>query len=133
MSAISGELPPNVKILTVSSNYKAWNGGKLLFRLAHMYAVGEHATLSQPATFSLATVFAKAGLKVVSAVETTLTGNQPKASWEAKKKKWPTDNGYKNTDLDVAQLQPVVLEETDADMLVTIRAMEVKTYLVAVV
>ena len=132
MSAIMGELPPNVKLLTVSSNYQAWNSGRLLLRLAHLYAVGEHARLSQPATFSLATVFAKAGLKVVSAAETTLTANQPKAGWEAKKKKWPTGSGYDNTDLDLAQLQPVVLDEADVDMMVTIRAMEVKTYLVEV-
>ena len=70
MSAIQGQLPPNVKLLTVSNNYQEWNDGQLLLRLGHMYAVDEHATLSKPATFSLSDIFAKAGLKVTAASET---------------------------------------------------------------
>jgi hypothetical protein len=49
---------------------------QLLLRFAHKYQVGEHPTLSQPATFSLAGVFSKAGMKVSAASETTLTANQ---------------------------------------------------------
>ena len=70
MSAIAAALPPNVKLVTISNNYEEWNDGKLLLRLAHLYQVDEHPTLSKPATFSLADVFAKAGLKVTAAAET---------------------------------------------------------------
>ena len=41
MSAIAETLPPNIKLLTVSSNYVAWNEGKMILRLSHMYQVDE--------------------------------------------------------------------------------------------
>ena len=88
--------------------------------------------LSQPATFSLAEVFATAGFKVRAATETTLTANQPKESWEAKKKVWPTSTMYANTNVEGAQTERVALDVADESMTVTIRAMELKTYLVAV-
>ena len=47
-SALVAALPPNVKLLTLTSNYKDISGGeKILLRLAHLYSVGEHPTLSQ--------------------------------------------------------------------------------------
>jgi hypothetical protein len=52
-AAIAKELPANIKLMTIASNYQGWNDGKLILRLAHMYQVGEHPTLSQPVTFSL--------------------------------------------------------------------------------
>jgi len=128
MSAIAAQLPANVKLMTISSNYKAWNDGKLILRLSHMYAVGEHATLSQPATIDLATVFAKTGLKLTSMSETLLTANQGKDQWEKKKKVWPTEQMYENTNVAAAQTEHVPLVE--GDMSITIRAMELKTYLV---
>jgi hypothetical protein len=82
MSAIAAQLPANVKLQTVTNNYVAWNGGQLILRLAHMYAVGEHPTLSEPATFSLASVFAKAGLKLTAVSETTVTGNRSPSAAE---------------------------------------------------
>eukprot|EP01050_Picozoa_sp_SAG11_P003510 SAG11_NODE_200_length_12606_cov_51.874550_8_plen_288_part_00 len=39
MSAIAAQLPPNVKLMTVSSNYAEWNEGQMILRLAHMYQV----------------------------------------------------------------------------------------------
>eukprot|EP01052_Picozoa_sp_SAG31_P014472 SAG31_NODE_901_length_11133_cov_9.476799_7_plen_261_part_00 len=133
MTAIAAELPPNVKLQTITNNYAAWNDGKILLRLAHMYSVGEHETLSKPATFSLAAVFAKSGLKFLAAQETMLTANQPRATFEAKKLTWPTAaGGYENTDVEGVQTQRVLLDESDATMTVTLRAMEVKTYLVSI-
>ena len=126
MSAIQGQLPPNVKLLTVSNNYQEWNDGQLILRLGHMYAVDEHATLSKPATFSLSDIFAKAGLKVTAASETMLTANQPRAAWEAKKLTWPTteivDRGVSAN----PQEDRVFLDESDDSMTVTLNAMEVK-------
>jgi hypothetical protein len=130
ISGIAGNLPPNVKLVTISNNYAAWNHGQLLFRFAHQYQVDEHPTLSQPATFSLAAIFSKAGMNVSAAVETTLTGNQPRQIWEAKKLKWGTtevvDRGVSSS----PQAQRHFLDPADKAMTVTINAMEVKTFMV---
>ena len=92
----------------------------------------EHATLSLPVTFSLASVFCKAGLKIANATETMLTANQPRKAWEAKKKSWSTvevvDRGVSSSP-QVAERR--WLDESDAAMTVTLVAMEVKTFLVA--
>ena len=50
-----------VKLTTLTNNYATLFEGKLMLRLAHLYAVDEHPTLSKPATISLAAVFAKTG------------------------------------------------------------------------
>ena len=130
MSAIQGDLPPNIKLMTISNNYAQWNNGQLIFRFAHMYQVDEHATLSQPATFSLASIFSKAGLKVSAASETMLTANQPRKSWEAKKKVWVVDEVVDRGVSKNPQDRRTWLEESDASLTVTMNAMEVKTFLV---
>ena len=131
MSLLAKALPTNVKLMTVASNYADFNAGKTLLRFAHKYEVGEHPVLSQPATFSLAEVFATAGLNVTAATEMTLTGNQEKGAWEAKKKVWPTSSMYANAAAGGAA-ERVAFDEEDEAMTVTIRAMELKTFLVAV-
>ena len=40
MSAIAGELPQNVRLMTVA-DYKEWNQGKYVLRVAHMYQVDD--------------------------------------------------------------------------------------------
>ena len=95
-----------------------------------VYAVGEHPTLSQPATVSLAAVFAKAGLKITSATETLLTANQGREEFEKKKKTWTTEERkYANVNVEGAQTERAVLDPADASMTVTLRPMELKTYL----
>lgn len=132
LSAIAKALPANIKLVTISNNYAAWNDGKLILRLSHMYAVGEHIALSQPVTISLAETFAKAGLKVMSAEEMMLTANQPKATFEAKKKSWSSASSYANANVEGAQTERRWLDPAEAGMTVTINAMEVKTFLVDV-
>merc|ERR1712178_331349 len=90
-SAIAQDFPENVKLTTLTSNYATFHDGAYLLRIAHLFSVGEHQTLSQPATIKLANIFAKAGLTIQSIRGTTLTGNQDKAEWEAKKFHWNTD------------------------------------------
>jgi alpha-mannosidase len=131
-SSISGVLPANLKLMTVSSNYAQWNDGKIIIRLAHMYQVGEHPILSQPATVSLTQVFAKAGFKISSSTgctETMLTANQAKESFEAKKKVWKTASAYPNVNVYGAQTNRTGLRESEGNITVTVRAMEVKTFL----
>jgi len=60
-SFIGAALAPNIKLLTVSSNYARWNSGKSILRLAHLYQTGEHPTLSAPVTLHLAQIFSKKG------------------------------------------------------------------------
>lgn len=129
MSSITGALPANLKLMTVSGNYASWNDGKIIIRLSHMYQVGEHPELSEPATVSLSQVFAKAGLKITSAVETMLTANQAKDAFEAKKKVWHTASTYPNTNVNSAQTQRTGFDADAGNMTVTVRAMEVKTFL----
>ena len=83
VQAIAKELPANLKLVTLTSNYAAHNDGKYLLRLSHLYEAGEHSTLAQPVTINLEEIFAKAGLTIKSAIETTLTGNQPLEEYEA--------------------------------------------------
>ena len=122
--------------MTVSNNYAAWNGGQVLLRLAHLYSVDEHPTLSKPATFSLAEVFSKAGLKITAAAETMLSANQPRAAWESKKLTWPTTEVVDRAGWGISpnpQDKRVFYDESKdeaGDMTVTLNAMEVKTYLV---
>jgi hypothetical protein len=132
MSGIASSLPPNVKLVTISNNYAAWNHGQLLLRFAHKYQVDEHPTLSQPASFSLAAIFSLAGMNVSAAVEMTLTGNQQRSVWEKKKLKWG-DHSTEVVDRGVSsspQERRLFLDPADKAMTVTINAMEVKTFLV---
>ena len=51
-------LPPNVAILTIEKQPLNTHGEyTVLLRVAHKFGVGEHGTLSQPATVSLARLF----------------------------------------------------------------------------
>ena len=61
LSGVSKSLPSNVRLMTLTSNYADINDGQMLLRLAHMYSIGEHPTLAQPATVKLADV--RAGIR----------------------------------------------------------------------
>ena len=45
--------------------------------LYRRFSIGEHPTLSLPATVNLADLFVSAHMKIVSATAMSLTGNQP--------------------------------------------------------
>jgi hypothetical protein len=70
-AGLAAPLPPNVHLTTVHS----LGPGRLLLRLAHMFAAGEDAALSAPATVDLATLFA--GFRVKAATEMMLGGAAP--------------------------------------------------------
>ena len=128
-TALSGGVPANVKLVTLTNNYQSWLGEKgVLLRFAHMYAVDEHPTLAQPVVVNLAQIFGKSPLKIVSAEETTLTGNQPRAAADAKIFDWPTEDPssrmYKSENAFERRFP------FDADALTfTIRPMEVRTFI----
>jgi len=129
-SALGQALPPNVKLTTLTSNYASWNGGALLLRLTHLYAVGEHPTLAQPVTVNLGAVFAKAGLKIRSAEETQLTGTMPSHVARGRRHQWDTVASPEVAEQLAAGERPAPHRAFDPTTLsLTIRPMEVRTLL----
>lgn len=114
LTGLTAPLPPNVHIVTAHS----WGPGDLLLRLAHSYEVGEDAVLSANVTVALANLFSD--FTILSAVETTLTANQPLAA--APVTAYTTDAGY------VATL-PIVPPPPAGDALtVTLTPMTIRTF-----
>jgi len=127
-TGLSKELPQQIKFMTLTNNYADINKGMLLFRLAHIYSVDEHATLSQPVQVDLSKVFGKAGFSIKAATEMTVTGNQERDSF--KPFVWPTEDTtggkmYKSENPFETRIP------FDGDnMITTIRPMEVKTFMI---
>lgn len=117
-SAVAESLPANVKLQTLTNTYAAINDGRLLLRLAHLYGAGEHPTLSTAAEVDLSKLFGGSHA-ILSAEEMSLTANQNREEMEQRKYQWNTDG-----------------ERTGASWIaskglkVTLRPMEVKTFLV---
>jgi hypothetical protein len=128
-SAVTKALPANVKLVTLTSNYASHNDGALLLRLSHLYEAGEHDTLAQPVTVNLKEVFGQAGLSIASAMETTLTGNQPLEAVEARKHKWKTRTANQAVADQMAQCKSFEQRVPFTFPEVTIRPMEVRTFL----
>lgn len=129
-TAISEALPPNVKLVTLTNNYQSIHGGQYLLRLSHLYEAGEHPSLAQPVQVDLSKVFAKAGLKVTSAVETTLTGNNALAEVEARKHTWATHSANQAAADQLAATTAMAFEERVpfSYPILIIRPMEVRTF-----
>jgi alpha-mannosidase len=135
-SAVRSALPRNVRLMTITNNYADINSGKVMVRLAHMYSVGEHPTLSQPATIKMASIFAKGRLKIKSAVAMSLTGNQLIEEMDSKKFKWQTHDltgGRVIAEID-ANGKPFEhrfrFNPADPELTLTLRPMEIRTFLV---
>merc|ERR1711918_217742 len=89
-SALTKDLPQNVKLQTLTNNYASLHDGKLLFRLTHLYSVGEHPTLSQPAEVDLSTLFGE-GYRIVDAEEMSASAAVNREQMEKSKYAWKTD------------------------------------------
>jgi len=134
VSTIAAALPPNVKLVTLTSNYAEMHGGQLLLRLSHIYSVGEHPTLSQPAEVDLTAIFAKDGLRIKGATETSLTANQPLADVEKRKSDWqahPQHAANAAVASDLAAIAAAAFEKSVPFIYpkVVLRPMEVRTFL----
>jgi len=131
-SGLAQEFPHNVKLVTLTNNYASFNNGSYMLRLAHMFGTGE-SDLAAPVTFSLASIFAKSGLKIKSIFETSLTGNQPIAEMDAKKFKWNTEPGNAMVAEQINSCKSfekrVPFDPTSKDLSLTLRPMEVRTFL----
>ena len=115
VTGLRAPLPPQLHLLTVH----AWGPSTLLLRLSHSYETGEDATLSQPASANLATLFS--GLTITACDEMTLTANQRLA--EAPKVSYRLDNGT------VLKLPIVSPPPSGADLSVTLGPMEIRTFM----
>jgi hypothetical protein len=121
VSAIQGELPPNVMLITRArlylQEYDPDAGMVFLIRLGHQYGVGEDETLSKPVQVALESILV--GYKIVSVQEKTLSGNQDYSSWLKRRFDWTGEGGnYIST----------ALEGT----IVTLRPMDILTFEVGV-
>jgi hypothetical protein len=142
-SALSAAMPANVKLMTLTSNYAAHSDGALLLRLSHLYSVGEHPTLSAPATVSLSALFAKPGLAATAVAETMLTGDRKVTSPFRWKTKAANDAVAAALEEGARKRSPaqcagsggceggtVPLDPHDPTFTVTLMPMEIKTFLV---
>ena len=99
---------------------------QILIRLAHLYSVGEHPTLSTPAQVDLKKIFAAQGLTVKSAEEMSLTGNQGLKEMDEAKLDFKTYEPY-NYSNPKPYNKRVYMSD---DLVVTLRPMELRTLLV---
>merc|ERR1719240_2390902 len=122
-SALAADLPPNVKLQTLTSNYASVDEGQVLLRLSHLYAVSEHSNLSLPVTVDLTSIF-RSPWRIKKAQEMSLTANQLKSEMKKQVYQWkPQDsNGTVPSALEWIPLS--------ANLLATLMPMEVKTFLV---
>ena len=130
------ELPANVKLLTL----QALGETTVLVRLAHLFAVGEDTvgTLSDPVTVNAVDLLASLGLTAKSAVELSLTANQPLSN--VKKLSWLSEEAsvdatdkpqYIRTRAASSGVAHVwSLSEANGD--VTLQPMEIRTFKVEV-
>jgi len=127
-SSLGAPLPPNVKLVTLTSNYADIHDGQLLLRLSHLYGAGEHPTLSQPATVDLSQVFSKEGLKISAARETTLGASRPLAG---RNHVWRTHSRTEAAAREAEEIARGAFESRQpfAYPKVTLRPMEVRTFL----
>eukprot|EP00047_Mylnosiga_fluctuans_P023990 m.150634 g.150634 ORF g.150634 m.150634 type:complete len:975 (+) comp9747_c0_seq2:15-2939(+) len=107
-------LPANVHLLTVQDIARFQGPGKLLLRLAHLFAVDEDPVLSQPASVDLGALFKR--ITVSTCVEMSLTANQPLASM--KRLQWQTATGP------TGQATPAL-----AGLVATLKPLEIRTFL----
>jgi hypothetical protein len=95
-----------------------------LLRLAHTFEVGEGGALGGNATVALARLFAPAALRVVAAVEMTLTGGQPLADVAPVTYRWRDAAGEPAS----VTLPAVPAPPAGADLTITLTPMQIRTF-----
>lgn len=105
---------------------------RVILRLAHLYEAGEHPILSQPVNVSLTDVFSAEGLRVTSATELSLTGNQTPAEVAKARLRWPVAGEATqmpespSAAESLAGMRPLIAE----GLTVELRPMDVRTFAV---
>ena len=129
-SALTAPLPVNVQLISFQQVGGSNTTDTVLIRLAHQFGINEDATLSQPVTVDLATLFnASTAFKITNAEEYSLTANQPKAEIMRKRKRaraWHKDTVESHPWRLLAPL------DFTADSKVVLGPLEIKTFLLTV-
>ncbi|PKA64363.1 lysosomal alpha-mannosidase [Apostasia shenzhenica] len=113
----SYNLPDSVAIITLQTR----KDGSVLFRLAHLYEVGEDKDLSKLAVVDLKKVFPRK--KICKITETNLSANQERSEMERKKLKWKVEGAPSS--YEVVRGRPV----NPSELLVELGPMEIRTFL----
>jgi hypothetical protein len=108
-------LPPNVELLSLQT----LPSGLTIFRLHHLFALGESPTYSQPVSVNLAKLFSPFVIAAIQ--ETQLTAVQPIQQFQ--RNQWFSQAGVVPT---VPQFNPVSIDQ----LVVTLQPMQTRTFLV---
>lgn len=115
----SYSLPDNVAIITLQE----LDSGEVLLRLAHLFEVGEDASLSTMATVELKRLFPEK--KVSKVTETSLSANQERSEMEKKRLAWKVE-GLSDDEPKPLRGGPV----DPAKLVVELGPMEIRTFLI---
>jgi len=121
-SLLGAELPVNVQLVSLERLSKT----SLLVRLGHQFAVGEDDLLSKEVEISLSQLLAP--FQPTSVEEYTLSANQLKEEQLAGKVQWKSAE-ESNTDIKREVLTKTLFTDADS-VLVTLKAMEIRTFIV---
>jgi hypothetical protein len=123
-AVLGTELPANVHLATLEAS----GDHELLVRLAHQFAVGEDAELSQPVRVDLFALLAPFQPK--SAEELTLSANQAKAEQLAAKIQWPTEghSAVRSAAAAPASAKSSLRKGTTSTFVVELQPMQIKTF-----
>ncbi|KAL4634651.1 hypothetical protein ACB092_04G215900 [Castanea dentata] len=118
--APSYNLPENVAIITLQE----LEDGKVLFRLAHLYEVGEDKDLSVMTSVELKKVFPYKKIRKVT--ETSLSANQERTEMERKRLVWKVEGSSEEEEPKVVRGGPV----DPAKLVVNLAPMEIRTFII---
>ncbi|KAF3955297.1 hypothetical protein CMV_019472 [Castanea mollissima] len=116
----SYNLPENVAIITLQE----LEDGKALFRLAHLYEVGEDTDLSVMTSVELKKVFPNKKIKKIT--ETSLSANQERTEMERKRLVWKVEGSSEEEEPKVVRGGPI----DPAKLVVNLAPMEIRTFII---
>nr|POF01591.1 putative alpha-mannosidase [Quercus suber] len=116
----SYNLPENVAIITLQE----LEDGKALFRLAHLYEVGEDKDLSVMTSVELKKVFPNKKIKKIT--ETSLSANQERTEMERKRLVWKVEGSSEEEEPKVVRGGPI----DPAKLVVNLSPMEIRTFII---
>lgn len=116
-TALTREMPPNVRILTL----EPWGNDLLLLRLEHIFENHPEASHSKPVVIDLKYLFTS--FEILEGRETTLGGNK----WlsESRKFSWKTEDGE-------VMYDQVSDDRLRGNMTIILAPQEIKTYIIRI-
>lgn len=121
--AMAGALPDNVHLLSLQARYGS--GRELVLRLMHVFELGEHPTLSLPASVDVQALFPS--LNVTRLTEMTMSANLPLSELETQLLQWKRQGDEGIGESTGAEAPHAAVRE---DTVVTLAPMQIRTFLV---